>query len=44
MSSEDPKMADARPFHHVALNGFWMDRTEATNKSLRVSLTPVKVI
>lgn len=32
MGSEDPKMSDARPFHRVALNGFWMDRTEVTNR------------
>jgi formylglycine-generating enzyme required for sulfatase activity len=32
MGSEDPNMTDARPFHRVALNGFWMDRTEVTNE------------
>jgi len=32
MGSEDPKMSDARPFHRVALDGFWMDRTEVTNE------------
>ena len=32
MGSEDPKMTDARPFHRVALNGYWMDRTEVTNE------------
>src|SRR6185369_3077388 len=32
MGSEDPNMSDARPFHRVGLDGFWMDRTEVTNE------------
>ena len=32
MGSEDPEMRDARPFHRVALEGFWMDQTEVTNE------------
>ncbi|MEK6335736.1 MAG: formylglycine-generating enzyme family protein [Acidobacteriota bacterium] len=32
MGSEDSKMRDARPFHRVAVDGFWMDRTEVTNE------------
>lgn len=32
MGAEDPEMRDARPFHRVALDGFWMDRTEVTNE------------
>src|SRR5215217_1266618 len=32
MGSEDPEMRDARPFHRVAVDGFWMDQTEVTNK------------
>ena len=31
MGCEDPEMRDARPFHRVALDGFWMDQTEVTN-------------
>ena len=31
MGSEDPEMRDARPFHRVAIDGFWMDQTEVTN-------------
>jgi sulfatase modifying factor 1 len=31
MGSEDPAMRDARPFHRVAVDGFWMDKTEVTN-------------
>jgi formylglycine-generating enzyme required for sulfatase activity len=40
MGSEDPTgcicggsdpMADARPIHQVAVDGFWMDKTEVTN-------------
>jgi formylglycine-generating enzyme required for sulfatase activity len=26
------RLADARPVHRVAVNGFWMDRTEVTNE------------
>ncbi|HEY0365331.1 MAG TPA: SUMF1/EgtB/PvdO family nonheme iron enzyme, partial [Pyrinomonadaceae bacterium] len=32
MGSEDPEVRDARPFHRVALDGFWMDATEVTNE------------
>lgn len=32
MGSEDPEMGDARPFHRVAIDGFWMDQTEVTNE------------
>lgn len=32
MGSEDPEMLDARPFHRVAVDGFWMDQTEVTNE------------
>ncbi|HKR11590.1 MAG TPA: SUMF1/EgtB/PvdO family nonheme iron enzyme, partial [Pyrinomonadaceae bacterium] len=32
MGSEDPEMHDARPFHRVALDGYWMDQTEVTNE------------
>lgn len=32
MGSEDPNMRDARPFHRVAVDGFWMDKTEVTNE------------
>jgi formylglycine-generating enzyme required for sulfatase activity len=32
MGAEDPEMSDARPFHRVALDGFWMDKTEVTNE------------
>ena len=32
MGCEDPMMRDARPFHRVAVDGFWMDRTEVTNE------------
>ena len=31
MGSEDAEMPDARPFHRVAIDGFWMDQTEVTN-------------
>jgi formylglycine-generating enzyme required for sulfatase activity len=31
MGCEDAEMRDARPFHRVALDGFWMDKTEVTN-------------
>lgn len=32
MGSEDENARDARPVHKVTLNGFWMDRTEVTNR------------
>ena len=32
MGSEAPEMQDARPFHRVALDGYWMDQTEVTNE------------
>ncbi len=32
MGCEDPTMRDARPFHRVRVDGFWMDRTEVTNE------------
>ena len=32
MGAEDPEMRDARPFHRVGVDGFWMDRTEVTNE------------
>lgn len=32
MGSEAPDMPDARPFHRVALDGYWMDQTEVTNE------------
>jgi len=32
MGSEDAEMRDARPFHRVAIDGFWMDQTEVTNE------------
>ena len=32
MGSEAPEMRDARPFHRVALDGYWMDQTEVTNE------------
>ena len=32
MGSEDAEMPDARPFHRVAIDGFWMDQTEVTNE------------
>ena len=32
MGSEAPEMHDARPFHRVAIDGYWMDQTEVTNE------------
>ncbi|WP_237722744.1 formylglycine-generating enzyme family protein [Singulisphaera acidiphila] len=32
MGSDDESMSDARPVHRVSLDGFWMDRTEVTNR------------
>ena len=31
MGSDEEMFTDARPLHRVALNGFWMDKTEVTN-------------
>jgi len=33
MGAEEPSMQDARPYHRVALDGFWMDQTEVTNEA-----------
>ena len=32
MGSDEPDFADARPWHRVYVNGFWMDKTEVTNE------------
>jgi formylglycine-generating enzyme required for sulfatase activity len=32
MGCEQPQMTDARPFHLVSVDGFWMDKTEVTNE------------
>lgn len=31
MGVEHPKMPDSRPVHRVAVDGFWIDKTEVTN-------------
>lgn len=31
MGSSNPKFSDARPWHRVRVDGFWIDRTELTN-------------
>jgi formylglycine-generating enzyme required for sulfatase activity len=35
MGSDDPEFPDARPLVRVAVDGFWMDRTEVTNEEFR---------
>jgi formylglycine-generating enzyme len=32
MGTTDDKMADARPWHRVYVDGYWMDKTEVTNQ------------
>jgi formylglycine-generating enzyme len=32
MGADDASMPDAKPVHEVSLSGFWMDRTEVTNR------------
>ena len=32
MGGDDSSWADARPVHEVTVDGFWMDRTEVTNR------------
>jgi hypothetical protein len=32
MGADDTSMADATPVHEVTVSGFWMDRTEVTNR------------
>ncbi len=32
MGTDDTRMRDATPVHEVALDGFWMDKTEVTNR------------
>lgn len=36
MGSDEPEFPDARPWHRVHLDGFWMDRTEVTNAQFAV--------
>src|SRR5262245_21105733 len=31
MGSDEPEFEDARPWHRVYVDGFWMDKTEVTN-------------
>ncbi len=33
MGADDGAAADAKPVHEVTVNGFWMDRTEVTNRA-----------
>lgn len=32
MGSDEPSFGDARPWHKVYVDGFWMDKTEVTNE------------
>jgi len=32
MGSDEPEFSDARPWHRVYVDGFWMDKTELTNE------------
>jgi formylglycine-generating enzyme required for sulfatase activity len=32
MGSDEPAFPDARPWHRVSVDGFWMDKTEVTNE------------
>ncbi len=32
MGSDEPEFGDARPWHRVSVDGFWMDTTEVTNE------------
>jgi formylglycine-generating enzyme len=32
MGADDASMPDAKPVHEVSVSGFWMDRTEVTNR------------
>jgi sulfatase modifying factor 1 len=32
MGSDEPEFEDARPWHRVFVDGFWMDKTEVTNQ------------
>ena len=32
MGSDEPQFPDARPWHRVYVDGFWMDKTELTNE------------
>ncbi len=35
MGSDEPQFPDARPWHRVYVDGFWMDKTEVTNEAVR---------
>ena len=32
MGSQEDRMPDARPWHRVYVDGYWMDKTEVTNE------------
>ena len=32
MGVDDEHMADAKPWHRVYVDGYWMDRTDVTNQ------------
>jgi hypothetical protein len=34
MGSREERMTDARPWHCVYVDGYWMDRTEVTNQAV----------
>ena len=46
MGADDASMPDAKPVHEVTVSGFWMDRTEVTNRQFSrfVSETAYKTI
>jgi formylglycine-generating enzyme required for sulfatase activity len=44
MGSDDPTMGDATPVHQVAVDGFWLDRTEVTNREFARFVAETKYI
>jgi formylglycine-generating enzyme len=44
MGSAEERMTDARPWHRVYVDGFWMDRTEVTNEQFARFVKATKYI
>lgn len=44
MGSDAPDFRDARPWHRVAVDGFWMDTTEVTNEQFEKFVAATKYI
>lgn len=44
MGSDEPDFRDARPWHRVSVDGFWMDKTEVTNEQFTKFVMATKYV